>query len=345
VFHRLCRRIWRGHRDKSYDICWQEDGKKRWQSVGRASEGMTARRAMEIRMQILTELRNPKPEVKDPLMDDVLDSYLEIQNYKRRSDSVCARWLRPTFGHLRMSELGRPAIEEFRQSLITAGRVPSTINNYLSNLSAAVNLAITMERWDGPNPLAKIPKSKNIGRGERWLTPDEADLFIGEMARRSPWWGDAAEFSINTGARLTEIFRLRAADFRPDADSIMITAKGGRREALYLNDRAKEILERRVRDEPRPDGFVFGKRAALTVRRAAKACGFVTGRTDPRRKVWFHTLRHTFATWLVQEGQHIVNVQKLLRHKNIQMTMRYAHHAPDQMKAGLDAIGRIRNRK
>ena len=54
------------------------------------------------------------------------------------------------------------------------------------------------------------------------------------------------------------------------------------------------------------------------------------GITDPRDKVVFHTLRHTFASWLVQAGVPLYTVQRLMGHKSIVMTQRYAHLAPDQ---------------
>ena len=47
-------------------------------------------------------------------------------------------------------------------------------------------------------------------------------------------------------------------------------------------------------------------------------------------KVVFHTLRHTFASWLVQAGVPLYTVQRIMGHKTIVMTQRYAHLAPDQ---------------
>jgi len=46
-------------------------------------------------------------------------------------------------------------------------------------------------------------------------------------------------------------------------------------------------------------------------------------------------LRHTCATWLVQAGGHLRTVAEIMRHKSIQTTMRYAHHAPEDASAGV----------
>nr|MCR4665749.1 tyrosine-type recombinase/integrase [Desulfovibrio sp.] len=54
------------------------------------------------------------------------------------------------------------------------------------------------------------------------------------------------------------------------------------------------------------------------------------GITDPQDKVVLHTLRHTYASWLVQAGLLLYTVQRLMGRKSIIMTQRYAHLAPDQ---------------
>ena len=52
----------------------------------------------------------------------------------------------------------------------------------------------------------------------------------------------------------------------------------------------------------------------------------------------FHTLRHTFASWLALDGVPIFTIQKLMGHKDINMTMRYAKLSPD---AGVEAVMNI----
>jgi site-specific recombinase XerD len=56
---------------------------------------------------------------------------------------------------------------------------------------------------------------------------------------------------------------------------------------------------------------------------------FNEGVEDTRQRVYFHTLRHTFASWLVQRGVDLYKVKELMGHEDIKMTMRYAHLAPE----------------
>lgn len=61
--------------------------------------------------------------------------------------------------------------------------------------------------------------------------------------------------------------------------------------------------------------------------------GFNEGITDPMLKVIFHTLRHTFVSWLVQRGTPLYTVATLMGHSTLEMTQRYAHLAPDTTRS------------
>lgn len=51
--------------------------------------------------------------------------------------------------------------------------------------------------------------------------------------------------------------------------------------------------------------------------------------TDRQRRIVFHSLRHTFASWMALAGVDIYRIKTLMRHKTLEMTMRYAHLIPD----------------
>lgn len=55
--------------------------------------------------------------------------------------------------------------------------------------------------------------------------------------------------------------------------------------------------------------------------------------TDARQRVVFHTLRHTYASWLVQKGVPLYTVAELMGHSTIDMTRRYSHLAPDSLRS------------
>jgi integrase len=73
--------------------------------------------------------------------------------------------------------------------------------------------------------------------------------------------------------------------------------------------------------------------------------GFNKGITDARQKLVFHSLRHTFASWLVQRGTPIYEVAKLLGHSTVRMTERYSHLAPDTVRQAALGLGGILDKK
>lgn len=75
------------------------------------------------------------------------------------------------------------------------------------------------------------------------------------------------------------------------------------------------------------------KKISKTFNRTVEGLKLNKGVTDSRDKVIFHTCRHTFASWHVQNGTDLYTVKELLGHSTIQLTERYSHLRPDGLKS------------
>jgi len=75
-----------------------------------------------------------------------------------------------------------------------------------------------------------------------------------------------------------------------------------------------------------------------TFNRVVTALGLNNGVTDPRQKVVFHTLRHTFASWLVEQGIDLYSVKELMGHGTLAMTERYSHLSPDKLRRAIKTL-------
>ena len=73
--------------------------------------------------------------------------------------------------------------------------------------------------------------------------------------------------------------------------------------------------------------------------------GFNKGVEDPRQKVTFHTLRHSFASWLALQGERLLTIRELLGHKSFAMTLRYAHLVPDEKRKATLRLEQAFNKK
>jgi len=99
-----------------------------------------------------------------------------------------------------------------------------------------------------------------------------------------------------------------------------------------------------------PSALVFpdqnGKlmtRISPTFQRAVNTLKLNQGIKDRRYKVCFHTLRHTFASWLIEDGVDPYVVKELLGHSDFKMTERYTHLGQNILRRALDRL--IVNRK
>jgi integrase len=249
------------------------------------------------------------------------------------------RWnvhISPIVGHLRLANLKNMQILLLRKSLEEKGLSPQTVYHCLSLLRRVLRRAKDWELWEGPIPVFTMPKFDN--QRVRYLTEAEAKQLVGALKFVSPLWSDIVLFDLHTGLRAGELFSLTTSRIEPTLKHAhVIDTKTRHNRVVPLNPQATEILKRYMR---KSSTHIF-QQAATTpkiFRRAVEACGFNQGITDRRERVVFHTLRHTFASWLVQRGIALVVVSQLLGHSDMRMTMRYAHLAPNQ---GMQAVSSL----
>ena len=101
---------------------------------------------------------------------------------------------------------------------------------------------------------------------------------------------------------------------------------------------------REIKSQLSKDGQKI-KEVSNAFQRIVDDLGFNDGVTDRRQRVVFHTCRHTFASWLAIQGTPIYTIAKLMGHKSISMSERYAHLSPDHKKQAVMGLERAFNGK
>lgn len=197
----------------------------------------------------------------------------------------------------------------------------------------------------------------------RFLTEDEASRILSELELHSPDMRDIALLSLYTGMRAGEIHSLRWGNINfSDGSIAILDPKSKKNRIAFMTPEVKTMLTSRYEHQPKTQ-FVFPskngkqrKEVSETFNRVVNLLGLNdTGEfqndgtgakipiriTDARHKVVFHTLRHTFASWLVQRGVPLYTVAELMGHSTIDMTRRYSHLAPDSLRKAAMTVGGI----
>lgn len=257
--------------------------------------------------------------------------YFEARKNVRNCRLYARRWCE-VYGHRAAKGLTHLDIEGFRSRLLQLGLSKSSCNRYLGYLKRCYSLAIR-EGLLQANPVTQVRQYPEEGR-MRWLTEDEEAMLMEQLGQRGR---DVVVIATHTGLRSDELWSLRWEDVDLVRGWLWVRpGKTGRGRRIPLTDRATSTLS----SLDRSGEFVFpnshgGKMCARNFYNreftpAVSRAGIV-GLT-------FHDLRHTFCSRLVMAGVPLNTVRELAGHRTLEMTLRYAHLAPDHHALAIKAL-------
>lgn len=207
-------------------------------------------------------------------------------------------------------------------------RAQSAVRTYFGFLLAEGAIEIDpTDRLDTPNVKRKLPDFLSRAETDRLLETPDLDHPL--------HWRDRAilEFLYATGVRVTELVELPIASLDLDEGFATVFGKGAKERLVPIGTPALRALGRYLRDvrpeldQGQGNGRVFLNARGRPIRResiwaivkeAARRAG-ITKKVSP------HTLRHSFATHLVEGGADLAAVQELLGHADISTTQIYTH--------------------
>ncbi len=152
------------------------------------------------------------------------------------------------------------------------------------------------------------------------------------------------ETAYATGLRVSEVTRLRITDIDSQRMTIRVEEGKGRKDRYVMLSQSLLETLRAYWRASKPRVFLFpgdGGKKPLCVSAAQKAFGKARDRAGIKKRVSFHTLRHSFATHLLEDGANIRKIQALLGHRSLKTTERYTHLTEDylhQMRSPLDRL-------
>ena len=333
-----------GHR--SFIVLNNRNGSSKRRTLGPVTR-MTVEEARSRCLAIQSgdrEVLTDSPTVPVPLFGDFVTNAWRSECFdhfkpstRRSADHVLTRQLLPVFGDL--------AIDRIRRKEVTAwfdlysGVAPTGANRALDTLHQILKHAEVHGHID-TNPANSIRRNPQR-KFNRFLSREEArrlhaelDRLVVERPERAAH-ADIIRLLYYTGCRHSEIRTLKWCEVGTDALDLVDSKTGPRK--VYLNSEAQKIITRQARTDsehvfPSPsDPSVPISRVMrlwLTLRKRA-------GIEDVR----LHDLRHNFASQAALNGIPLPTVARLLGHRQVSMTLRYAHVADREVEAAAERIG------
>jgi integrase len=220
------------------------------------------------------------------------------------------------------------------------GLKPASINRIISTVKHMFTKAVDWEMVEA-DTLKKVRKVNNLREDKRlrFLSVEEAQGLISVCDEHLK---PIVITALNTGMRKGEILRLRWSQVDLQHGFILLDkTKNGERREIPVNDTLRTVFRslRRQIDVP----YVFHAAKKLSNYQNVKR-SFATALERARiTDFHFHDLRHTFASQLVMAGVDLVAVKELLGHKDIKMTLRYAHLAPAHKRKAVNVLDALLN--
>ena len=322
--------------------CISYNGKKVQKSLGTSNKKLAQAVEAKIRTELVEGSYFEKLVGRKKTFKDMIDKFMteyapKVSKNTQISYASSLSHLNPFFCEFNLLSISPKMISRYKVLRNGEGAAPASINCELSMLTKAFNLAVKEWEWLRDNPASKVSKEKVNNERDRCLTMNEEKKILDI----SPVWiREIVIFLLNTGLRLEESLSLEwsRVDFLRRTIIIRET-KNGSPKTLPLNMIALDVLNQRSKLKSLKHDFVFiSFRGKKVHPRFLRKCFYDVLKEVGIENLWLHDLRHTFATRLARAGVDLYKISKLLGHKDIKMTQRYAHHCPESLREGVEIL-------
>lgn len=253
-----------------------------------------------------------------------------------KEDVTKLRWLDQFLGGKDLEHVSRALVDRITDAKLALGHSNATVNRTLELLRAILRKCVN--DWEWLNRAPSVRMLKEPTRRVRFLNRDEAYQLLTALPEHL---ADMAAFSLATGLRASNVTGLqwsqvdltrRLAWIHPDQ------AKAGKAIAVPLNAEAVSLITKQV---GKHSTHVFSFRGRPITQVSTKAWYAALKRAGITDFRW-HDLRHTWASWHVQNGTPLFALQELGGWASTDMVRRYAHLAADHLAPYAERLGTLR---
>jgi integrase len=259
--------------------------------------------------------------------EDAVVRYLSEQSEKRslETDKFHLRWVDTFLRGKSLNEINKQVFDKLKYEKLKTGVSNATVNRMLATVRKIVNEAANEWEWCDAPPVVKMltePQSR-----VRWLTHAEVDRLLVELPQHI---NVMVRFSLATGLRERNVTHLEWSQIDMDRRCAWITAEQSKSKkaiAVPLNTDALAVL-REQRGKHETNVFVYQGNPIETANSKAWRKALVRAGIEDFRG---HDLRHTWASWHVQNGTPLNVLKELGGWADLSMVMRYAHLSSEHL--------------
>lgn len=248
---------------------------------------------------------------------------------------INARHALRLLGDIDVKDIRTYHFSQIQKGLKAEGKAAATCNRVSAVVHTVLNELHLSDLLDTVPSYRKLkePPSK---RG--YFTREEMDLLLSKALwqKHGGLLKDSLIFSLCLGVRRGEMFGLKWKDVDLENQTVTFhNTKNGSTHVLPLSGQVLEMLEKRYENRIDDDKVFPWRRIdaiGLDFKKLKEACGL------PNDSRCWHSIRHTTATWMIEQGKPIRSVMTVLNHRSIETTLRYAKTTDDAKVDALTAI-------
>ena len=236
-------------------------------------------------------------------------------------------------------------VEEYLVKRRSDGAGERTEGRVLSSLRAFYRYIIFSSDADDVNPAQLIEKPKEREHLPRVISPEEVNMLLSSFPSDDPLsFRDYTLFELiySSGMRISEAVALDVSSYREEEGSISVVGKRDKERIVFIGQSAKEALERyldvvrpKLLKNPRETALFLNRRGGRITRQAAHKRFHETVQ-QLGLDATIHTLRHSFASHMIENGADIRSVQEMLGHSDVRTTQIYTHLDTSSLLAFFD---------
>jgi len=265
-------------------------------------------------------------------------------------------WIEPTLGNKRLSEIENEDIERIELDMRSKDKSDGTIDAAFKTLQSIFTFAIRTLKYQGRNPLSEggveAPKVNN--KRTRYLkTQEEAEILMNKLKQTSLKTYQMAMVCLYTGLRYGETQKLNWEDVNLEKRTMIAREpKNGRARVVVIPDELLQVLSEMKYEGARPSDPLFPRerggektvQAPKVFKKVVDELGMNKDISNRLERFVWHSLRHSWASWLVSNGCPLVLLAELGGWSSYEMVLRYAHLATNRTDTIVDIFRNLKQK-